>query len=568
MCKSVVEIDVHPQPFGCRGLQGGLLLPAPNARLPVPVIFTEGLMPSLLGGVRYHCVRPESGCHFVGVCQGFFLIRNHHFVTNPVTAYIDYCSPPGRHSNEQDEIRERAVLFFAVFGCLAGIYSMIKWFKAGVPTIGYGGLLLVIGLPMVCTLIRLNVLKPLVTANISLACMAIFCSLLIYHTGGIFSDHILWVVGIIVFVYLLADSRSGLLWFLITCGFILYLIYAERTGIALPVYSLSEAQVTLNRYSGYLLPMALIALAQAFSMRVRNQALERARDAVREANAQSQAAKTLSQQLAGILDQASSDSGVLLDSSKSLAELVTMVQRRSESIVKGVQQQAGETGSINDTLEEMATSVESSSDAIKEIQQLTDRTERDVSNSATIMGRAIHNMERIRESNAGIMSMMKVISDIADQTNLLALNAAIEAARAGDQGRGFAVVADEVRSLSIKSNQSAQQIRGLLQKAAQDVKEGVNGVNDAGKVLDDVVVAVQEVAGQVNQIAERILRQRGQIDAIVKASAQVNDISSQNARSGARLLEGSESLQQVAENLAAVAQSMHSRINTLSRHRQ
>ncbi|MCP5161443.1 MAG: hypothetical protein H6999_07905 [Hahellaceae bacterium] len=478
---------------------------------------------------------------------------------------MNFFAPPGRQERTQDYVRERGILTFAALGFLAGVYSCIKWFKAGVPELGYGSMFLTVGLPIICAFVRLNVLPTLLVANLSVACMAFYTNLLIYHTGGIFSDHIFWILGVMIFAFLLTEAKSGLFWFFVLASFLVYIIYIERHGLPLPDHQMTEAQITLNRYSGYLLPTILLTVAQAYTMRSRNRAMEEARLALESAQQQSEAAEKLSRQMADILNQASRDSGTLLDSSQSLSEIVGMLQRRSESIVNGVHQQADESGNIKQTLEEMAESVEHSSSAINEIQQLTVRSERDVSQSAATMDKAIQSMARIRDSNSGIMTTMQVISDIADQTNLLALNAAIEAARAGDQGRGFAVVADEVRTLSVKSNESAQQIRVLLDKAAQDVKEGEEGVNNAGRMLNDVVKAVQEVAMQVNQIAERIQRQRGQIDNIVKASAHVSDISSENARSGARLLEGSESLQSVSESLARIAQTMHSLINQMAR---
>lgn len=87
-----------------------------------------------------------------------------------------------------------------------------------------------------------------------------------------------------------------------------------------------------------------------------------------------------------------------------------------------------------------------------------------------------------------IAAIVAKIQDIAKQTNLLALNASIEAARAGEHGRGFAVVADEVRNLSLRVNQSSEEIRGIadnLKRTATKAGEGVDKISQScGRCLD------------------------------------------------------------------------------------
>ncbi|NPA41226.1 MAG: chemotaxis protein [Aquificae bacterium] len=60
---------------------------------------------------------------------------------------------------------------------------------------------------------------------------------------------------------------------------------------------------------------------------------------------------------------------------------------------------------------------------------------------------------------------------IAKQSNLLALNAAIEAARVGESGKGFAVVASEFRKLADNTSKLSKEIKNIVDRLAESLKE-------------------------------------------------------------------------------------------------
>ncbi|MEX5550973.1 methyl-accepting chemotaxis protein [Pseudomonas pergaminensis] len=157
-----------------------------------------------------------------------------------------------------------------------------------------------------------------------------------------------------------------------------------------------------------------------------------------------------------------------------------------------------------------------------------------------LSGRA---MLALQQESQKIGSVLDVIKSVSQQTNLLALNAAIEAARAGTAGEGFAVVADEVRSLAQRTQESAEEIEGLihgLHTGTQQVADimdssrtltdySVELTRDAGDALAAIARTVSVIQEMNPQIAAAAEEQSAVAEEINRSVLKVRDVSEQTA---------------------------------------
>jgi methyl-accepting chemotaxis protein len=263
--------------------------------------------------------------------------------------------------------------------------------------------------------------------------------------------------------------------------------------------------------------------------------------------------------------------------SKELNLATARMVKASSQVAEGSHLQSDAATAAASSVEEIAASIASVSDNADSVNQLSQlglqRTVTGNEKLSELIGEIVEVEESVNEisssvaefihSTAAITNMTREVKDIADQTNLLALNAAIEAARAGEQGRGFAVVADEVRKLAEKSAQSANQIDKVtmtlgdrssqvehsiersqkslqtsqdfmeevaiaLGEANQSVSAATNGVDTITHSVNEQKVASNEIARNVERIAEMAERN--------KASAHENDQEAVNMERLARQL--------------------------------
>ncbi|WP_269748395.1 methyl-accepting chemotaxis protein [Noviherbaspirillum autotrophicum] len=247
--------------------------------------------------------------------------------------------------------------------------------------------------------------------------------------------------------------------------------------------------------------------------------------------------------LATLVAQVRTASGTIEQAAHEISADNADLSARTESQASALEQTAS-------TMEELTATVRQNSRNAGEANRLAADAHDVAARGGDAVEQVIATMGAIKTSSCRIIDIIGVIDGIAFQTNLLALNAAVEAARAGEQGRGFAVVAAEVRALAQRSGSAAREIKNLIEHSVAQIDHGNELVNAAGDTMGDILGAVRDLTGLMNDIACAGQEQAGGIEQVNRAIGEMDEVTQRNAQLVEHAAGAAESLRQQALRLS------------------
>lgn len=134
--------------------------------------------------------------------------------------------------------------------------------------------------------------------------------------------------------------------------------------------------------------------------------------------------------------------------------------------------------------------------SLKEILEIVDT----VNSIRASADKTLDYMQRLRMSSKEVAKILETVNNISAQTRLLSLNASIESARAGKNGKGFAVVAEEIRKLSLVTDDSVNDIKGLISCIQEEVEGAFRLVGENSKMVQKGAAAAGHIEKNLEEV--------------------------------------------------------------------
>ncbi|MEZ8283767.1 chemotaxis protein [Vibrio splendidus] len=478
---------------------------------------------------------------------------------NPIKLWRALFLPKSNGWNSNEVRQADILLLFTFIAFFVGVYSLIKWTKHEEQLLVATSILLIVFELISALLLRMT-RNPSLALNFGFVGMAVHALNIIYQSGGVVeSTQAYWVPLLVVAFFLSGTRIVALVWSGLVIGVSLMMTSAHLEGFEFPQLLLTPEAVVVETWSGVIMPLVVICIAQAFTAKQKEVAIEMAEDAISESQHVANQAMQSEERLSVVLDQANSNSESLQSVSVHLDQQSQDLHAQVEVLNINCESQASAAEQMSQQLHQMTQGIEESNSFVGELKDRSEAVGTKAQKSSESLEASTSAISQIIQSNQEIMKVADLITSVAEQTNLLALNAAIEAARAGEQGRGFAVVADQVRELSAKSSHSAIEIRTLLDRSKEEVENGRAIIETTASEMNGIISEVQTISTDVNQLTNIMAMQMNSLKELDLASSEVaqsvaetKSVSSLVANYGSELTDHVTSVKELVASLNSV----------------
>jgi len=231
----------------------------------------------------------------------------------------------------------------------------------------------------------------------------------------------------------------------------------------------------------------------------------------------------VAERFASVVRQLRDTSGQLKEDTETLLTSAGTLAQQAANQSAAVQDTAVEVNQLTLAVKDNADSAEVARRQAMAASQLAQK-------GGAVMDAATAAMQRTNDAAERVLTVVRVIDDIAGQTALVALNATIEAARAGgDVGRGFSVVAAEVKRLAHHAAEASAEVKKLIGRSVAEVEGSSACLSEAAGALTAMMQAIGHNSEVLEEIAGASHRQALSLETINGSVRQMDEVAADSA---------------------------------------